>query len=434
MIFIPSISRFRVEFLSTRLERAQIASLALLADEILSPELEKELLENAEIFNVVLRRNTTRELVLTSELPQPVHETFDLRSPSTWDLISGALKRLADPELRVIRVIGEPRLMGGSLIEVTLQTQDMRNAMINYGLRIFILSAVISVFTASLLFLAVRIVMVRPINRVIDHMKSYALSPEDARQIIQPNAKISELKEAEVALQTMQNQLTGALKQKHRLAQLGEAVSKLSHDLRNILSTVQLLSDRIESSQDPLVKSLAPKLITSVSRAVTLTESTLRFGKAQEPSPQIRQIELHQIVEDVVVNERMWVTEKKTIISSSVPKNMIVSADPDQLHRALSNLVRNARQAIDLQGTAGTINVAASEDAQMWFIDVIDTGLGLPKEARTHLFEPFRGSVRKGGIGLGLSISQELIRGHGGEIDLVWSNPNGTKFQIRLPK
>ena len=324
--------------------------------------------------------------------------------------------------------------MGGSLIEVTLQTQDLRNAMINYGLRIFILSAVISAFTALLLFLAVRIVMVRPINRVIEHMKSYALSPEDARKIIQPNAKISELKEAEVALQTMQNQLTGALKQKHRLAQLGEAVSKLSHDLRNILSTVQLLSDRIESSQDPLVKSLAPKLITSVSRAVTLTESTLRFGKAQEPSPQIRQIELHQIVEDVVVNERMWVTEKKTIISSSVPKNMIVSADPDQLHRALSNLVRNARQAIDLQGTAGTINVAASEDAQMWFIDVIDTGLGLPKEARTHLFEPFRGSVRKGGIGLGLSISQELIRGHGGEIDLVWSNPNGTKFQIRLPK
>lgn len=287
-IFIPSISRFRVEFLSARIERAQIASLALLADEMLSPELEEELLENAAVFNVVLRRNATRELVLTSELPQPVHYTFDLRSATTWDLISDALSRLADPRIRVIRVIGEPRLMGGSLIEVTLQTQDLRNAMINYGLRIFILSAVISAFTALLLFLAVRIVMVKPINRVIQHMKSYALSPEDVRQIIQPSAKISELKEAEVALQTMQNQLTGALKQKHRLAQLGEAVSKLSHDLRNILSTVQLLSDRMESSQDPLVKSLAPKLITSVSRAVTLTESTLHFGKAQEPSPQIR--------------------------------------------------------------------------------------------------------------------------------------------------
>ena len=433
-IFIPSISRFRVEFLSARIERAQIASLALLADEMLSTELEEELLENAAVFNVVLRRNATRELVLTSELPQPVHDTFDLRSATTWDLIRDALSRLADPRIRVIRVIGEPRLMGGSLIEVTLQTQDLRNAMINYGLRIFILSAVISAFTALLLFLAVRIVMVRPINRVIQHMKSYALSPEDARQIIKPNAKISELKEAEVALQTMQNQLTGALKQKHRLAQLGEAVSKLSHDLRNILSTVQLLSDRMESSQDPLVKSLAPKLITSVSRAVTLTESTLHFGKAQEPSPQIRQVELYQIVEDVIVNERMWVAGKNTIISSSVPRNMIVSADPDQLHRALSNLVRNARQAIDLQGTEGTINVSASQDAEMWRIDVVDTGLGLPKEARSHLFEPFRGSVRRGGIGLGLSISQELIRGHGGEINLLWSNAKGTKFQIKLPK
>lgn len=433
-IFIPSISRFRVEFLSARIERAQIASLALLADDMLSPELEKELLENAAVFNVVLRRNATRELVLTSKIPQPVHETFDLRSASTWDLIRGALKRLADPEPRVIRVIGQPRLRGGSLIEVTLQTQDLRSAMINYGVRIFILSAVISAFTALLLFLAVRIFMVRPINRVIDHMKSYALSPEDARQIIKPHAKISELREAEVALQKMQNQLTGALKQKHRLAQLGEAVSKLSHDLRNILSTVQLLSDRMENSEDPLVKKLAPKLITSVSRAVTLTESTLRFGKVQEPPPQIRKIDLCQIVEDVVLNERMWATNKNTIVSSSIPKDMNVRVDPDQLHRVLSNLVRNARQAIDLRGTGGTINVTASEDLEQWLIDVVDTGLGLPEEARAHLFEPFRGSVRKGGVGLGLSISQELVRGHGGKIYLVWSNQNGTKFQIKLPK
>lgn len=324
--------------------------------------------------------------------------------------------------------------MGGSLIEVTLQTHDLRIAMINYGLRVFILSAVISVFTALLLFLAVRIVMVRPINRVINHMKSYALSPEDARQIIKPTAKISELKEAEVALQTMQNQLTGALKQKDRLAQLGEAVSKLSHDLRNILSTVQLLSDRMDSSQDPFVKSLTPKLITSVSRAVNLTESTLRYGKVQEPEVQIRQTALYQIVEDVVVNERIWVTGKKTIIANLVPDNMNINVDPDQLYRALSNLVRNARQAIDLQGIGGTVNVTASEDADNWLIYVIDTGLGLHKDARAHLFQPFRGSVRKGGIGLGLSISQELIRGHGGEINLVWSNQNGTKFQIRLPK
>ena len=433
-IFIPSISRFRVEFLSARIERAQIASLALLADDMLSSELEKELLENAAVFNVVLRRNATRELVLTSELPKPVYETFDLRSTKTWNLIRDALNRLTDPEPRVIRVIGAPRLKGGSLIEVTLPTQDLRSAMINYGMRIFILSAVISAFTALLLFLAVRVVMVKPINRVIGHMKSYALSPEDARQIIQPTAKISELREAEIALQKMQNQLTVALKQKRRLAQLGEAVSKLSHDLRNILSTVQLLSDRMESSEDPLVKSLAPKLIVSVSRAVTLTESTLSFGKVQEPSPKIRQIELYQIVEDVVINERMWVTNKKTIISNSVSKHMNISVDPDQLHRALSNLVRNAWQAIDLQKARGKINVTASEDADKWLIEVVDTGLGLPKEARTHLFEPFRGSVRKGGIGLGLSISQELIRGHGGEINLVWSNQNGTKFQINLPK
>lgn len=434
MIFIPSIARFRLEFLTARIERAQIASLALLADDMLSRELEKELLQNAAVFNVVLRRDATRELVLTSEMPQPVHQTFDLRSTNALKLIRDAINRLVDFKPRVIRVIGEPRLEGGTSIEVTLLTEKLRSAMINYGMRILLLSAVISAFTASLLFFVVRIVMVRPINRVIDHMQSYAMSPEDARQIIIPNATVTELRQAELALQTMQEQLLGALKQKHRLAQLGEAVSKLSHDLRNILGTVQLLSDRMESSQDPLVGRLAPKLINSVSRAITLTESTLSFGRAREPSPRIQEIELSQIVEEVIENEKMLSKDSKTIYSSSIPKDMQITADPEQLHRVLANLVRNARQAIDLARTGGVISIDASENETNWLIDVVDTGRGLPDKAKVHLFEPFKGSVGKGGAGLGLSISQEVIRSHGGKIDLVWSDHKGTKFQIKLPK
>ena len=434
MIFIPSIARFRLEFLTARIERAQIASLALLADDMLSGELEKELLQNAAVFNVVLRRDATRELVLTSEMPQPVHQTFDLRSTNALKLIRDAINRLVDPKPRVIRVIGEPRLEGGTSIEVTLLTEKLRSAMINYGMRILLLSAVISAFTASLLFFVVRIVMVRPINRVIDHMQSYAMSPEDARQIIIPNATVTELRQAELALQTMQEQLLGALKQKHRLAQLGEAVSKLSHDLRNILGTVQLLSDRMESSQDPLVGRLAPKLINSVSRAITLTESTLSFGRAREPSPRIQEIELSQIVEEVIENEKMLSKDSKTVYSSSIPKDMKITVDPEQLHRVLANLVRNARQAIDLVRTGGVISIDATENETNWLIDVVDTGRGLPDKAKVHLFEPFKGSVGKGGAGLGLSISQEVIRSHGGKIDLVWSDHKGTKFQIKLPK
>ena len=126
--------------------------------------------------------------------------------------------------------------------------------MIDYGRNIFLLSLVISVFTAVLLFLAVRRLMVRPIKGVVDHMASYAEAPEDARTIIEPSAGVTELREAEEALKTMQTHLTQSLKQKERLAQLGGAVARISHDLRNILTTAQLFADRMEMSEDPGVK------------------------------------------------------------------------------------------------------------------------------------------------------------------------------------
>ena len=116
-------------------------------------------------------------------------------------------------------------------------------------------------------------------------MKSYAAAPEDARRIIQPSAGVRELNEAEHALQSMQSDLTSMLRQRERLAALGSAVAKISHDLRNILTSAQLFADRIDSSDDPVVARMAPKLMNSITRAVHLCESTLAFGKAEEPAP-----------------------------------------------------------------------------------------------------------------------------------------------------
>jgi len=211
----------------------------------------------------------------------------DMRDAGAMTLISDAMSRLFTPENQIIRVIGVPVRQAGLLIEVTMETAPLRMAMIDYGLRILILSAVISVFTALLLFAAVRRFIVRPIKGVVGHMKRYAAAPEDARGIIQPSAGITELREAEDALFLLQTELTQALKQKERLAQLGSAVAKISHDLRNILTSAQLFTDRIEASEDPLVRRLAPKLVNSITRAVSLCESTLAFGRAEEPPPKI---------------------------------------------------------------------------------------------------------------------------------------------------
>jgi signal transduction histidine kinase len=434
LIFVPSIARFREDFLLLRLEKAQIASLALLAtDGMISDALEAELLANAGVYNVVLWRDQIRQLILSSPVTNEVAATYDLRMATPWHLLRDALVVLVDTQPRAIRVLGNPVQDAGSLIEVTMPTQPLRAAMLDYGLRILLLSALISVVTAALLFLAVQRLLVVPIRRVVRHMALYAEAPEDARRVIAPTSRVVELRDAEEALQSLQTQMTGVLRQKERLAQLGSAVAKISHDLRNILTTAQLFADRIERSADPAVARIAPKLVGSITRAVSLCESTLAFGKAEEPPPRLSRFALRPLIEEVIEAEALG--ERPGIACLvDVPVGMNLRADTEQLYRIMANLTRNAVQALEATGKGGEIEVSGGETDAEWWIKVGDTGPGLPPRARDHLFTAFQGGTRKGGSGLGLAIAFELVRGHGGRLELQRSDEAGTEFMIHLPK
>jgi signal transduction histidine kinase len=434
LIFVPSIARFREDYLMARLEKAQIASLAqIAADDMITPELEAELLANAQVFNIVLRRDEFRQLVLSSPIPGPVVADYDLRMAGPVMLIRDAAEVLWRADNRVVRVIGNPTLDGGILIEVTLESAPLRAAMIDYGIRILLLSALISAVTAALLFVAVRRLLVMPMRRVVQHMQAYAEAPEDARSVIVPNAGVTELRQAEEALQSLQTQLTGALRQRERLAQLGGAVAKISHDLRNILTTAQLFADRLEGSADPTLARFVPKLVGSITRAANLTEATLAFGKAEEPPPRLLRIPLLALAEEVVEAEGL-LPEGPVQCLIDISANLVIRADHEQMFRVLSNLVRNARQAIEGQGGGGTIELSAGENESEWWLRVGDSGPGLPLKAREHLFAAFQGGARRGGTGLGLAISAELVRGHGGRLELARSDVEGTEFMIHLPK
>lgn len=439
LILVPSIANYRLDFLESRLERAQIASLALLAtDESLAADLESELLENAGVFNVVLRRDDVRQLVLSSPIPGPVAATYDLREQPFWTSARDALALLADSRNHVIRVIGAPVNQAGQLIEITMDTGRLRAEMIDYGLRLLAISAAFSILTALLLNVAAQRLLLVPIRRVIRHMTAYASAPEDPRAIITPTARLAELHEAESALAAMQRTVTSALKQQARLAQLGQAVARISHDLRNILTTAQIFADRLETSADPAVRRAAPKLVASISRAVTLCETTLAFGKAEEPPPSLSRFNLATLVGEVTEAEALAASAAEGAAPieflTDIPPGLMVRADRDQLFRVLSNLVRNARQALEATRRPGTIEIGAGEDDQEWFIRVGDTGPGLPQKARDHLFQPFSGGSRKGGTGLGLAIAADLVRNHGGRLELVRSDAEGTEFCLHLPR
>jgi signal transduction histidine kinase len=434
LIFLPSVARFREDWLLLRLERAQIAALAVLAsDATLSSDLEAELLANAGVFNVVLRRDDVRQLVLSSSIPAPISATYDLRQATPLSLVVDALHAMTGTGNQVIRVIGTPLHDAGQQIEVTTQSAPLRVALLDFGLRILILSALISAATALLLFLAVRQLMVKPIKRVVEHMTAYAAAPEDARRVISPSASVRELREAEEALQSMQTQLTGALKQKERLAQLGSAVAKISHDLRNILTSAQLFADRMEGSADPAVARAAPKLLASISRAVALCEATLKFGKAEEAPPRLSPVNVADLIAEVIDGEGLTQGSSVTVLVDLAP-DLTGQMDAEQMHRVVSNLIRNARQAIEGSGKDGVIEISGSADKDGLWIRIGDTGPGLPPKARDNLFAAFQGGVRKGGTGLGLAIAQELVKGHGGALTLLRSDSEGTEFLLSLPQ
>jgi hypothetical protein len=305
-IFVPSVARFREDYLLARLERAQIASLALLAtDGMIDDDLEYELLRNAEVLNVVLLRDATRQLILSSDHMTPIAHSFDLRDATAWTLIRDAMRRSRHPRTRSIRVIGQPVNDAGLLIEITMPTEPLRMALIDYGLRILALSAFISIVTAALLFISVRFLLVVPIKRVVGHMISYAEAPDDASRIIEPQGSVRELRDAENALQSMQTQLTGALQAARTPRPAGggrgqdqprPAQHPVGHDADGRPAG---------GSADPAVQRATPKILASLTRAVNLTESTLAFGRAEEPSPKLERVRLADIAEDVVENERL---------------------------------------------------------------------------------------------------------------------------------
>ena len=432
-VFLPSVARFRQDFLLERLQMAQIASLALLAadDAMVEEALEAELLANAEVSSIVLRRDRARQLVLSAPAGARVAATYDLRSATASSLIGDALAALVRTEARMIRVIGQPVLNAGETIEITLAETALRDAMWIFARNILLLSLIISTITGLLVFVICRRLIVTPIEGVVADMVAFQADPEGAPLSRRGRSGLVEIARAENALNEMQGQVRSALKQKTRLAELGSAVAKISHDLRNMLAVAQMTADRLESSTDPIVTRLGPKLIKSLDRAVALCISTLQHGKAEEAPPEMRRVVLHRLIEEV--EEAVFDENHAVRLANEVAPEAVAMADPDHLFRILSNLTRNARQAMEASGRGDCVAIRLAPGGDGVDIRIVDNGPGMPAKALEHLFQPFRGGVAKGGTGLGLAIAAELAEANGGVLELVASTTEGTEFRLFIP-
>lgn len=433
LVFVPSVSNFRRQWLMERLQAAQIASLAAEAAPggRLPAKLRDELLDRARVKAISVKHEDSRSLIVQMDTPEEV-DTYDLREASWAELIGDALMVYVAPDNRVIRVVGEPGFNPGETVDVVMEEGPLKAAMIKYGFDILGLSILISIITATLVFLALDWLLVKPMTQLTRNMVRFAEQPEDPSRIIAPSKRRDEIGTAERELAAMQNELSQTLSQKTRLAALGLAVSKISHDLRNMLSSAQLLSDRLAEVRDPTVQRLVPKLIASLDRAIRLCVQTLDFGQAQETPPNRIRFELAPLVTEV--GDSLGLPREGEIDwELNLEDGLEVDADRDQLYRVLANLCRNAVQAFEAEpGRIGTIRVFARRDGAVVSIDVADTGPGVPEQARKRLFQAFQSVARKGGSGLGLAISAELVMAHGGQIELV-GNEGGATFRITIP-
>ena len=435
LIFLPSIANFRVQWLKTHVAQAEIAALAAEAapGQIVDDELRSTILKGAGVEAVSLSRGDKRKLVLRNNTDTMVDETYDLRSGNYFPTVMEAFSVMFLSKDRLIGVIDKPPAMSGDYIEIALHEWPMRDAMLAYGLRILWLSIVLSLIVAALIFAALNRVLVKPMRRLSTNMMQFGDMPEDRKRVISPTRRSDEIGIAERELESMQRQLQGMLQQKGHLAALGLAVSKVSHDLRNMLTSAQLISDRLGEVKDPTVQRFAPKLISSLDRAINFLNQTITYGRAQELPPRREWICLHDAVDEVFDTARLLGGDEIQLINDA-KHSLHVDADREQLIRILTNLTRNAIQAIETRkGPNSSVRISGDRKGALALIFVADTGPGIPPAIRNKMFEAFQTAARAGGTGLGLAISAELLNAHGGKISVSSSDEQGTVFEISIP-
>ena len=436
LIYVPAIANFRMNRLNDRLAAANTAALVLDAapSGMVPDSLARQILTSIGARAVAIKLGQQRRLLASADLPTSIDHDIDMRTMTVWDAISGSFQIMLETGNQTIRVVG-PAPGGAQFIETVVDEKPLRQAMYRFSRNLLLVGLAIEILTAGLVYVSLHFLFVRPMRRLTASMVGFHENPESAARIIVPSQRGDEIGVAERELSDMQRDLVSMLNQKSRLAALGLAVSKINHDLRNLLASSQLLSDQLATVPDPRVQRFAPKLMRSLERAIAFCQSTLSYGRAQEAAPDRRMIPIEAVVAEVRETAGLASDASITWITA-IERGLSVDADPDQLFRVLLNLVRNAAQALESHPrndpASMQIRVTGRREGAVAILEVSDTGPGVPQKARDHLFEAFQTSGRPGGSGLGLAIAAELVRAHDGEIHLV-EGTLGATFRIVIP-
>jgi len=436
LILPPNLAAFEEQRLLDRVRAAEVATLVTRTapNGVVTQHDSEQLLASAEVVQVSWSVDNERHMVL--QMPRAARTPYlvDLRRRTAMSWLA-PFQTLFGAKGRLVRVMAEPRFLPVTFVEIVAPDGSLKRELTAQLLRLLGLAVFTSVMAGAVVYFSLNFLLVRPMQRITRSMERFRADPRDQRARIAPTGRRDEIGRAERELDRMQADLIAALSSRARLAALGEGVAKINHDLRNMLTSAQIASERLAGSGDPKVAQALPRLERALDRAITLASNVLTFGNSAEPAPEKRALPLRAALEAAA--EDAGLTDEGVRLVTGITRGVKVHADAEQLHRILVNLLRNAREAIDGETgrqSQGEIAVSLTQEVSGSLIRLADNGPGLPERARANLFQPFAGSARRGGTGLGLTIARELARGHGGDLTLVETGPRGTVFELRLPR
>jgi signal transduction histidine kinase len=436
LVFAPALKSFHEAWLQDRINLAQTAALALEVapgQEIASP-LRDELLENAEVKRIAMKRAEERELLLEAPFddnPGPIR-VYDYTRENDVQRTLWAFETLFAPKGRVLRVLARPRFESGEFIEIVLNEAPLKRDVTAFAARFALVSTLIVVAAGALVYGALAFAFVAPMQALTRAIERFRDAPEDASISFVHSRRADEIGRAERAAAAMAEQIRASLRQRERLAALGAAVARIGHDLRNMLATAEIVTERLAQSEDPAVRAAAPRLERAIGRAAGLASTTLRYGRAEEAAPVLKPVRLAEAAQEAAQDALTAFPNLAAKIE--IDADAVVIADPDHLHRVLVNLLRNGAQAMDGRdhGQAGLALHSERIGAQI-ALDVVDHGRGVPESVQEKLFAPFVSADRAhGGTGLGLAIARELARAMGGDVQLMRTSDAGATFRLTL--
>jgi hypothetical protein len=282
LVFVPALSMFRLNWIEDRMIGAKMVALVLAAYPEGTPlprDVETSLLAGVPAPVVALRGSGTRWIQVHGRIPPHFVNTFDLRRFAWWRAVRGMAKTMLWHDgLSLVISKGVASVPNVQHVEMIFDEAQLHTAMMTFAQSFVFVSLVVSVITALLMFMVLHRFLVRPVHRLTANISGFSEAPEDSTRVIVPSGRTDEIGVAEDALARMQTRLAGEFRQRRHLAELGLAVSKINHELRNMLTTAQLLGDCLAESHDPTVKRVAPRLIRTLNRAIA-------FCGATAPSP-----------------------------------------------------------------------------------------------------------------------------------------------------